>query len=294
MCTFKLYFASNKPFNPILQSQVLDTMNLKTENGVIRSEDLHRDLKVHSDASEEYIRKAHRRRAKRYPILSLTIVSLVIALLLFKTVGMIAQTFQGDPHDASPNTLNHYDVLDVVPIATAVDIKRAHRRAARLNHPDKESPDKMEEAIHRMVQINAAYEVLSTRKRCDYDRYEMGGTVQAYLDCHERFWVLDIQRMNDRLREPLMERLRERKREGTRPDREERLREVEILQEERETVQSFKVPSWNAHALVVTPREPLKIVMRVIEVFYAVCYHIIVIRFGIALLGLYLGFDPCP
>ncbi|MGF1495155.1 MAG: J domain-containing protein [Microcoleaceae cyanobacterium] len=63
---------------------------------------------------------------------------------------------------------NHYQTLEVRPTATLAEIKQAYRRLARVFHPDSQS----EAANHeQIVQINAAYEVLSDpQRRQSYDR----------------------------------------------------------------------------------------------------------------------------
>ncbi len=65
-----------------------------------------------------------------------------------------------------------YDVLGVTRDATETEIRKAYRRAALVNHPDKNPGDKQAEA--RFLRISQAYEVLSDpAKRAHYDR---GGT----------------------------------------------------------------------------------------------------------------------
>jgi len=63
---------------------------------------------------------------------------------------------------------NYYSTLQVNPTATPAEIKQAYRRLAKLFHPDSqtESAD-----TNKIIQINAAYEVLSDpQKRQSYDR----------------------------------------------------------------------------------------------------------------------------
>jgi molecular chaperone DnaJ len=61
---------------------------------------------------------------------------------------------------------NHYQILRVTPRATAAEIKQAYRQLAKQHHPDMMGAD-----VGRMIEINAAYEILNDpgRKR-DYDR----------------------------------------------------------------------------------------------------------------------------
>jgi molecular chaperone DnaJ len=63
----------------------------------------------------------------------------------------------------------HYKTLQVTPRATAGEIKRAYRELAKQHHPDVQGSTIA--TIDRMVEINAAYEVLNDpgRKK-DYDR----------------------------------------------------------------------------------------------------------------------------
>jgi molecular chaperone DnaJ len=63
---------------------------------------------------------------------------------------------------------NHYDTLDVSPQATSAEIKQAYRRLAKRFHPDSKSETSDPE---RIVQVNAAYEVLGDpSRRRTYDR----------------------------------------------------------------------------------------------------------------------------
>ncbi|MEM8641151.1 MAG: J domain-containing protein [Cyanobacteria bacterium P01_G01_bin.54] len=72
---------------------------------------------------------------------------------------------------AEPAT-NHYQTLQVSPGATQAEIKRAYRRLAKQAHPDSQTQAASHEAI---VRLNAAYEVLSDRRRRQtYDRERQG------------------------------------------------------------------------------------------------------------------------
>ena len=65
-----------------------------------------------------------------------------------------------------------YDILGVTRDANFAEIRKAYRRAALINHPDKNPGDRQAEA--RFLRISQAYEVLSDpAKRAHYDR---GGT----------------------------------------------------------------------------------------------------------------------
>jgi len=62
-----------------------------------------------------------------------------------------------------------YETLGISDKASAEEIKKAYRKLARKYHPD---VNKDEEAIEKFKEINAAYEVLSDKKKKDeYDLY---------------------------------------------------------------------------------------------------------------------------
>jgi curved DNA-binding protein len=62
-----------------------------------------------------------------------------------------------------------YETLGVSDKASADEIKKAYRKLARRYHPD---VNKEESAIEKFKEINAAYEVLSDKKKKDeYDMY---------------------------------------------------------------------------------------------------------------------------
>merc|ERR1712147_296242 len=64
---------------------------------------------------------------------------------------------------------DHYKVLGVAPSATPDEIKKAYRKAALSNHPDR-NPDNKEKAEQKIKEINAAYECLGDeKKRKEYD-----------------------------------------------------------------------------------------------------------------------------
>ncbi|MCD8488490.1 MAG: J domain-containing protein [Desertifilum sp.] len=66
------------------------------------------------------------------------------------------------------NELNPYHILEVSPTATQAEIKQAYRRLAKRFHPDTQSATADRD---RIVQVNAAYEVLSDpQRRRTYDQ----------------------------------------------------------------------------------------------------------------------------
>lgn len=65
---------------------------------------------------------------------------------------------------------DYYKILGVGRDASVKDIKRAYRKIAKENHPDKNPGD--EQANHRFVETAEAYEVLSDKeKRSIYDKF---------------------------------------------------------------------------------------------------------------------------
>ncbi|BGP20624.1 hypothetical protein JCM10213_007160 [Rhodosporidiobolus nylandii] len=85
---------------------------------------------------------------------------------------------------AAGGEMDHYQVLNVEPTATQDEIKKAFRKIALREHPDK-NPHDIEGATKRFARIQAAYECLSDeQERAFYDdhREEMaqgGGTTEA-------------------------------------------------------------------------------------------------------------------
>ncbi|HEY9852955.1 MAG TPA: DnaJ domain-containing protein [Leptolyngbyaceae cyanobacterium] len=74
---------------------------------------------------------------------------------------------------------NHYDTLQVNRQATQAEIKQSYRRLAKIYHPDSQhkSVD-----LEKIVQLNAAYEILGDpQQRQSYDR-QLQGDSFAYSD----------------------------------------------------------------------------------------------------------------
>jgi molecular chaperone DnaJ len=62
---------------------------------------------------------------------------------------------------------NHYQTLELTPTATAAEIKQSYRRLAKKYHPDLNNG---QDDRDKIIQINAAYEILSdARQRQRYD-----------------------------------------------------------------------------------------------------------------------------
>ena len=69
---------------------------------------------------------------------------------------------------------DYYEVLGVARDATAEQIKKAYKKLALANHPDRNPGD--EGAIERFKEVSEAFEVLSDpEKRARYDRYGHAG-----------------------------------------------------------------------------------------------------------------------
>lgn len=73
---------------------------------------------------------------------------------------------------------DYYEILDVAKDAAADEIKKAYRKLALKNHPDRNPGD--DEAVERFKEAAEAFEVLSDQeKRARYDRYGHAGVQGA-------------------------------------------------------------------------------------------------------------------
>src|SRR3954465_650143 len=67
---------------------------------------------------------------------------------------------------------NPYDVLGVPRTASAAEIKKAFRKAAKAHHPDRNATDP--KAKDKFAEANSAYEILGDAgKRAQFDRGEI-------------------------------------------------------------------------------------------------------------------------
>ena len=79
-----------------------------------------------------------------------------------------------------------YDMLGVARSASAAEIKRAYRKLAKENHPDRHKGDVR--AKDRFAEINAAYEVVGDKaKRGQFDRGEIDAEGKARFKGFEGF-----------------------------------------------------------------------------------------------------------
>ncbi|GAA5836304.1 hypothetical protein JCM11251_001458 [Rhodosporidiobolus azoricus] len=102
-------------------------------------------------------------------------------------MGANASTAGGTSSAAGAVELDHYQLLGIEPTATQDEIKKAFRKTALREHPDK-NPNDIEGATKRFARIQAAYECLSDeQERAWYDDHREdiasgGGTTEADAD----------------------------------------------------------------------------------------------------------------
>lgn len=82
--------------------------------------------------------------------------------------------------------MDYYNELGISRSATKDDIKKAYRKLAMENHPDKNPDDKDKEDTFKRV--SEAYEVLSNpSKRNNYDMYGSNDSFQSTVDPRDLF-----------------------------------------------------------------------------------------------------------
>ena len=106
-------------------------------------------------------------RTNRMPSLRNTLLiyfaTLIFLKLLSKGESLLKDTMTKE---------TYYDVLGLDSKTCQLkDIKKAYRKLALQHHPDRNPPEKKEEATAKFREVNEAYEVLSDEgKRAEYDR----------------------------------------------------------------------------------------------------------------------------
>ena len=127
---------------------------------------------------ESRVRRRHGKRARALP-----------AAALFASACLLVAVLP--PSSASQEQFcgarDCYEMLGVRSGAKDVQIKKAYRQLARLNHPDK-NPDDPDGAQERMMAINQAYDVLRDEvRRQDYDDFRVrcvaARRVSLCVDC---------------------------------------------------------------------------------------------------------------
>ncbi|GAW25011.1 hypothetical protein SAMD00023353_0100250 [Rosellinia necatrix] len=98
----------------------------------------------------------------------------------------------------------YYALLNVSLDVTDADLRRAYRRAAGAQHPDRfqrRPAAARARAAGRFAELRRAYEfLLRGDARCDYDRAFMGPSVEQRLRCLERHFALQVRKYEERRR----------------------------------------------------------------------------------------------
>ena len=75
---------------------------------------------------------------------------------------------------------DYYEILGVSKTATQDEIKKAYRKLAVANHPDKH-PDEKDKYEKKFKEINEAYSILSDpQKRANYDQFGKEGASSGF------------------------------------------------------------------------------------------------------------------
>ncbi|KAF7192687.1 putative J domain-containing protein [Pseudocercospora fuligena] len=85
--------------------------------------------------------------------------------------------------DEAPTSINPYTVLGIEKDADQDTIKKAYRKAALKNHPDKVSPEEKESAHTKFQEIAFAFAILSDERR--RKRYDTTGRTEESLDLED-------------------------------------------------------------------------------------------------------------
>lgn len=96
----------------------------------------------------------------------LTSLLFLLVLLLFSSSNNTVMAANNN----NDTTKTHYEILNLSPSATLQDVKKSYRKLALQHHPDRNPPEKKEQAEVLFRRVNEAYEVLSDAdQRRQYD-----------------------------------------------------------------------------------------------------------------------------
>merc|ERR1711939_1074917 len=111
----------------------------------------------------------------------------------------------------SPEDIDLYEILGVPKDASQADIRKAYRKQALANHPDKVPPEEREEAEARFKAASQAYEILyDDEKRHLYDAQGMaafnggGGGAGAEVNMEDILNMFGMDRLQPSKRKRLM------------------------------------------------------------------------------------------
>lgn len=114
------------------------------------------------------------------------------AMAAAEEVNSASAPARDEGRDGKVADMKYYDLLNVPASATELELKKAYRKAAIINHPDKGGDEE------KFKLIGEAYRVLSdTNLRAEYDRYgkkkpteEVGLKEATEMVSVERKWLL--------------------------------------------------------------------------------------------------------